>query len=79
MVIKMGKTKIEERGRVLIPKSIRERTGVRPGEEVEIRIEEGKIVIMPFIDVENFSRELKGCVEKSEIKPEEIKGIWGGM
>ena len=76
MVIKMGKTKIEERGRVLIPKSIRERTGVRPGEEVEIMIEEGKIVIVPLIDVENFSRELKGCVKESEIKPEEIKGIW---
>jgi len=77
MVIRMGKTRIEERGRVLIPKSIRGRAGVRPGEEVEIRIREGEIVIMPFIDVGNFSRELRGCVEESKIKPEEIKGMWG--
>lgn len=77
MAIKMEKTKVEQMGRILIPKSIREKTGMRPGEEVEIRVEQGKIVIKPLLNVEIFSRELKGCVEGSKIKPKDLKDIWG--
>lgn len=76
MAIKMEKTKIEQMGRILIPKNIREKTGMRPGEEVEIRIEKGEIVIKPLLNVETFSRELKGCVKESKIKPKEVKNIW---
>ncbi len=72
----MGRAKIEERGRVLIPKKIRDMAGFRPGEEVEIEFENGKVIIKPLIDLEKFSNELKGCVSKSIIHPLDVKKIW---
>ncbi len=72
----MGRAKIEDRGRVLIPKEIRDKAGFRQGEEVEIEVENGKVIIKPLTDLEKFSKELKGCVSKSRIHPLEVKKIW---
>ncbi len=43
----MGKNTVDERGRVTIPKYIREDFHLKPGEEVEIREEDDKIIIKP--------------------------------
>jgi AbrB family looped-hinge helix DNA binding protein len=72
----VGKTKIEERGRILIPKKIRDLAGIRPGEEVEVDFENGKVVIRPLFDVKRFSSELRGCISESDIHPLEVKKIW---
>ncbi|WXG42318.1 MAG: AbrB/MazE/SpoVT family DNA-binding domain-containing protein [Candidatus Freyarchaeum deiterrae] len=72
----MGRAKIEERGKIQIPKEIRDMAGFRPGEEVEVEFENGKVVIKPLIDLEKFSNELKGCVNKSIIQPLDAKKIW---
>lgn len=48
--MKMGKTKIDDRGRITIPKWIRDALHIEPGEEVEIREEGEKIVIEPKRD-----------------------------
>jgi AbrB family looped-hinge helix DNA binding protein len=37
--------KVDAKGRVVLPKSIRERLGIAPGTEVEIREEDGKAVV----------------------------------
>jgi len=36
---------VGERGQITIPKAIREIEGVKPGEEVVVKIEEGRIVV----------------------------------
>ena len=33
-------------------------------------------VIKPIIDITQFERELKGCIERSKIDPLEVKRIW---
>ncbi|MFC5367745.1 AbrB/MazE/SpoVT family DNA-binding domain-containing protein [Salinirubrum litoreum] len=37
--------KVDAKGRVVLPKAIRERLGIAPGAEVEIREEDGKAVV----------------------------------
>jgi len=73
----MGKiSELEERGRVLIPKSFREELQLKPKQKLIVERRGGEIVLRPSIDLKKFSLELKGCVKKSKVKPEEIKKIW---
>ncbi|MFW6065072.1 MAG: AbrB/MazE/SpoVT family DNA-binding domain-containing protein [Candidatus Natronoplasma sp.] len=43
----MGKNKLDSRGRITIPKWIRDDFHLEPGEEVEVREEGDRIVIEP--------------------------------
>ena len=45
--------RVDEKGRVLIPKSIREATGIRERQLVRIKIVDGKIVLEPLRDIAN--------------------------
>jgi len=40
--------KVDDKGRVAIPKAIREKAGVRPGDLVAVYLEEGRISIEPL-------------------------------
>jgi antitoxin component of MazEF toxin-antitoxin module len=59
-----------------IPKNIIQRAGLKDGDEVEVRLVDGNVVIKPIIDITQFETELKGCVERSKIDPLEVKRIW---
>lgn len=59
-----------------IPKSIIQKAGLKDGDEVEMRLEDGKVVIQPVTTKAQFKKELKGCVEISKIDPLEVKRIW---
>ena len=50
--------------------------GLKEGDEVEVGLENGKVIIKPLIAIAEFKRELKGCVEISKINPLEVKRIW---
>lgn len=75
MVIKMEKTKVERRGRVLIPKKVREKADIRGGESMEVKIEDDEIVLRPVKSIDEI-KELRGCVKESEIDPLELKKMW---
>jgi AbrB family looped-hinge helix DNA binding protein len=45
----VGKTKMDERGRVLIPLNEREKLGLKVGVEFEIAEEEGTLLLKPII------------------------------
>jgi AbrB family looped-hinge helix DNA binding protein len=38
------KTRVSERGQITIPKKVRERLGIRPGQELEVREQDGAII-----------------------------------
>ena len=59
-----------------IPKNIIQKAGLKDGDEVEVRLEDGKVVINPIITKALFKKELRGCVESSKIDPIEVKRIW---
>jgi AbrB family looped-hinge helix DNA binding protein len=45
----MGKAKMDERGRVLIPLDTRERLGLKAGVEFEVIREDGVLVLKPIL------------------------------
>jgi antitoxin component of MazEF toxin-antitoxin module len=59
-----------------IPKNIIQKAGLKDGDEVEVRLENGKVVIRPITTRAQFKKELRGCVESSKIDPLEVKRIW---
>lgn len=71
----MPKSKVERRGRVLIPKKVREKADIRGGESVEVKIKDGEIVLRPVKSLDKI-KELRGCVKESEIDPLELKKMW---
>ena len=44
-------TRIDDKGRVLIPKSIREAIGIRERQPIRIRVVDGKIILEPLRDI----------------------------
>ncbi|HPJ85217.1 MAG TPA: AbrB/MazE/SpoVT family DNA-binding domain-containing protein [Methanothrix sp.] len=59
-----------------IPEKIIQKVGLKDGDEVEVGLEDGKVVIKPLASLAEFKRELRGCVERSKIDPLEAKRIW---
>ena len=65
-----------EDGKLPIPQNIVQKVGLKEGDEVEVGLVDGKVIIKPLIDKEKLMKELKGCVEISKIDPLEVKKIW---
>jgi len=45
----VGRTKLDERGRLLIPSNDREKLGFKPGTEFEVYEEKGLLLLKPLI------------------------------
>ena len=73
----MGSTSLDDRGRIIIPKEIREKIGLRPNQRIIIEVRGGEIVLRPSLSLESFVRELRGCIHGSRIRPDRLKEIWG--
>lgn len=72
----MGETTLDDRGRVLIPREIREALALKPNQKLKVETRGNEIVLRPVIQVEKFSKELKGCIHGSNLKPLQLKEIW---
>jgi AbrB family looped-hinge helix DNA binding protein len=71
----MGEVTVEDRGRIVIPKEVREKLGIRGGETMRVEERDGNVVISP-VKSRSSLKELRGVIRDSEIEPSEIKGIW---
>ena len=78
----MGKTMeeitVDDRGRVLIPKEIRDQLGLQPGSPARLEVEEGRLIITPPLSPEEFIRRMEGCIKEGEpiIDPLKLKEMW---
>jgi len=45
----MGRTRLDDRGRVIIPAEAREKLGLKPGSEVDMSVEGGALVLKRVI------------------------------
>ena len=69
-------TKLDERGRVVIPHKLREKLKLRPTQKLRAEARGSEIVLRAAVDTDNFIKEMKGCVSRSKVRPEELKAIW---
>lgn len=74
---------IDEKGRITIPKHVRERLDLSPGERIELDVENGSIVVRPKISREEFVEEMAGCINSEtrredapDLDPVELKKDW---
>jgi AbrB family looped-hinge helix DNA binding protein len=75
--------RVDEKGRVTIPQSIREALHIDPGEEVAVELEDDRIVIRNRISREQAVERLEGCItdetraeDAERIDPEDLKAEW---
>ncbi len=69
---------VDGKGRVLIPKEIRDKIGLQPGSKARMKIEKELIVIMPPISPEEFIEEMEGCIKTGtpDVDPLKLKEMW---
>ena len=73
----MGTSELDERGRVTIPKDIREKVGLKSGDKLLITAEKDKVTIEKAVSLEKFIQELKGCISvPGDLDPLKLKEIW---
>nr|WP_206204000.1 AbrB/MazE/SpoVT family DNA-binding domain-containing protein [Thermococcus sp. ES12] len=58
MVGKVGLTRIDTKGRIVIPKEIRKRMGIKPGEEFLITEIDGDTIVIKRFDVRKMLKEI---------------------
>lgn len=62
--------KVDAKGRVVLPQAVRERLDITPGTEVEVREEDGEVVIRPEDDPERITERLERLVEEASSRRE---------
>ena len=69
---------VDDKGRVLIPKEIRDKVGLRVGGKARLKIEKENIIIIPPISPEEFIKEMEGCIKEGTptIDPLKLKKMW---
>lgn len=70
------KTKVSERGQVTIPKKLRKRLGIRPGQVLEVDEERGRVVMSKVIQEDVFER-LTGILKLDKTTDELIEEMRG--
>ena len=56
---------VDSKGRIVLPQDLRERLGITPGTEVEIREENGKAVVEPEDDPERILERMERLVAET--------------
>ena len=57
---------------VVIPKEIREKMGIKPGQEVQFMIYQGSIVLVPLVHIEELRGFMKGIDTNIEREPDRL-------
>lgn len=65
--------KVLEKGQIVIPKKVRKKVNVAPGDKVEVRVTEQGIVISPL--KKSFTESFRGCV-KGKLSLTELEKLY---
>lgn len=57
--------RVDAKGRVVLPKDVRKRLGITPGTEVEVREENGMVVIVPEDDPEQIIQRMESLIKEA--------------
>ena len=64
-------TKVDSKGRIVLPQELRERLGITPGTEVDVREEDGKAVVTPEDSPDEILERMEQFVEQAASNREE--------
>ena len=70
------KTRVSERGQITIPKAVRKRLGIRPGQVLEVREQDGAVVAYKAATVDPLEA-VTGIIETDRATDDLIKEIRG--
>lgn len=75
--------RIDEKGRVTIPKDVRRSLDLESGETVRVTVEEGRVVIRPRVSRDERIETMKGAItaerkreDAPPMSPEDLKTDW---
>lgn len=71
-------TKVDSKGRIVLPQELRDRLGITSGTEVEIREEDGKAIVEPEDDPERIIERMEQLVEETAPKQGETAPLGEG-
>jgi len=57
-------TKVDAKGRIVLPKEVRDRLDIEPGAEVEVRADDGRAVVEPERDPGDIVDRMETLIEK---------------
>jgi len=63
--------KVDSKGRIVLPQEVRERLGITPGTEVDVREEDGKAVVELEDDPQQIIERMEKLVEETSSKQRE--------
>lgn len=76
---------LDEKGRITLPKPLRERIGIEPGDRVSVDVEGDRIVVEPqgTVSREEFIDTMEGCLSREtrasdapDVDPTDLKDEW---
>ncbi|WP_254538785.1 AbrB/MazE/SpoVT family DNA-binding domain-containing protein [Halomarina litorea] len=70
--------KVDSKGRIVLPREVRERLGITPGTEVEIHEEDGKAVVEPEDNPEQIIERMEQLVAETSPERGETTPLDGG-
>jgi AbrB family looped-hinge helix DNA binding protein len=72
-------TKLDSKGRIVLPQEVRERLGITPGTEVEVREEDGKAVVEPEDNPDEILARMEQLVEEASSNRGETTPLSDGI
>ena len=74
----MEEVMVDGRGRILIPKELREKVALKPGSRARLEVKNGQIIITPPLSPQGFIDKMEGFMTEREPKddPLKVKHIW---
>ena len=68
---------VDNKGRISIPKEIRQELSVREGTRLRVILDGDRIILVPPVDREEFIEEMEGVVRKRLPEdPLKVKRVW---
>lgn len=69
---------VDRKGRIQIPKVVRDKVGLRIGGKAFLKVEKEKVIIIPPVSAEDFIKEMEGCIKEGDVAldPLNTKKIW---
>lgn len=72
-------TKVDSKGRIVLPQEVRERLGITPGTEVDVREKDGKAVVEPEDSPDEILEQMEQLVEEASSNRGETRPISEGV